>query len=320
MKYRTLGRTGLSVSEIGLGALPIGGPFRLGGIDFGRGDVHDRNSDKMISVALDAGVNFIDLADIYGYGKAEDVVGRMLKGTRQKIILSTKAGNRGDEKEWVKDFSSAWLKTACEKSLQRLRTDYLDLFLLHTPAEDFVFTEEIFAPLNALRKEGKIRFYGVSVGSPAQGKQSIDSGFGDVIEVEYNLCERGAVNDLFPAVEHADMGLIIKAPLASGLLSGKYSKNSLFPEDDFRFRLFPRDRLMKIIDVTDFCKPLAEEMNMTPAQFALRYVLMRPEISSVITGAKTAGQILENVRACDVPELPVSILERIEERVAEAVG
>ena len=318
MKYRTLGRTGLSVSEIGLGTLSIGGPFRLGGFDFGRGDVFDRDSEKMVSVALDAGINFIDTADIYGYGKSEEILGKTLTGKREKVVISTKAGNRGDEKEWSKDFSGGWLKSACENSLKRLKTDYIDLYLLHTPVMDFPFNEETFAPLNALKKEGKIRFYGVSVGNAAQGVAMVRSGFGDVLEVHYGLCERNAVNELFPVVLHADAGVIVKAPLMSGLLTGKYSKNSVFKETDFRKRLYPRERLRQIIDIADFIRPLAERLKFTPAQFALKYCLARSEVGTVIPGAKTAGQILENVRASDAPELPVSVLEKIEERVATA--
>jgi myo-inositol catabolism protein IolS len=318
MNYRTLGRTGLSVSEIGLGTLSLGGPFKLGYLDFGRGEVDDKNSLKMIQVALDAGVNLIDTADIYGYGRAEEILGQAMKDRREKIILSTKVGNRGDEKQWFKDFRGAWVKEACENSLRRLQTDYIDVYMLHSPDTDFQFTEEIFAAFNDLKKEGKIRFYGCSVVTPAQGLDYLDAGFGDVIEVAYNLFEREAAEELLPQAEHADMGVIVKAPLASGILSGKFNKNTIFDGRDFRSILYPRERLNQGVNVMDFLKPLAGEIGLSLPQLALKYCLMRREVSSVIPGGKTAGQLLENMRASGAPELPVSVLDRIEKGLAQA--
>ncbi|MBL8026835.1 MAG: aldo/keto reductase, partial [Fibrobacteres bacterium] len=197
MKYRTLGRTGISVSEVGLGTITMGGPFRLGGIEFGRGEVDDRNSVKTIKVALDAGVNLIDTADIYGFGKAEELIGEAVAGRREKAVIVTKVGNRGDETKWVKDFTPDWIRKGCEASLKRMRTDYIDAYLLHTPDDDFVFTDDVFEMLNALKSEGKIRFYGCSVTGPKQALDLIESGFGDVVEVEYSIWERSAADELF---------------------------------------------------------------------------------------------------------------------------
>jgi aryl-alcohol dehydrogenase-like predicted oxidoreductase len=316
MQYRTLGRTGLSVSEVGLGTLSIGGPFKLGHLDFGRGEVDDKNSRKMIQVALDAGVNFIDTADIYGYGRAEETVGEAVKGRREKVVISTKVGNRGDDKKWYKDFSAAWVREACLNSLKRLQTDYIDLYLLHSPDTDFMFTDEIFSVFNDLKKEGKIRFYGCSVVTPQQGMDFIRAGFGDVVETVYNVCEREAAEELLPAAEHADAGVIVKAPLASGLLTGKYSKNTIFDSRDFRKILYSRARLNRAVDAADYIKALAADLKLTLPQFALKYSLTRKEISTLIPGAKTAGQILENVRASGLPELPVSVLDKIERELA----
>jgi aryl-alcohol dehydrogenase-like predicted oxidoreductase len=320
MNYRTLGRTGLTVSEIGLGGLAIGGPFTLGGLAFGRGEIDDKNSLKMIQVALDAGINFIDTADIYGYGKSEEIIGRAVTGPkREKVIISTKVGNRGDEKKWFKDFSPAWVAAACEQSLKRLNTDYIDLYLMHTPDNDFRFADETFEVFNALKKQGKIRAYGCSAGSAEQGIKFIQAGFGDAVETAYSIAERGAVNELFPMAEHADVGIVVKAPLLSGLLSGKYDKNTVFDEDDFRKTLYPRKRLLQAIDVVDMLKPVAAELDLTPAQLALKYCLVRPEVSTVIPGAKTAGQILENTRASSNHDLPVSVLDQIEREVGQTI-
>ncbi len=312
MQYRTLGRTGLSVSEIGLGTLSIGGPFKLGHLEFGRGEIDDKNSLKMIQVALDAGVNFIDTADIYGYGRAEEILGEALRGKREKSIISTKVGNRGDETKWFKDFRGTWIKEACTNSLKRLQTDYIDIYMLHSPDVDFQFSEEIFTAFNDLKKEGKIRFYGCSVVSSKQGLDFINAGFGDVIEVLYNIFDRESAEELLPQAEHSDMGIVIKSPLASGALTGKYNKNSLFDKRDFRKILYPRERLNSIVDVVDVLKPMAKELGLTLPQLALKYCLMRKEVSSVIPGAKTAGQILENLRTSNASELPVSVMDGIE--------
>jgi aryl-alcohol dehydrogenase-like predicted oxidoreductase len=312
MKYRILGRTGLTVSDVGLGTISMGGPFRLGGYEFGRGEVDDRNSVKTMQVALDAGVNIIDTADIYGFGHAEELVGQAIAGRREKSIIVTKVGNRGDEVTWAKDFTSEWIRKACEASLKRMRTDYIDTYLLHTPDDDFVFSEEVFTVFNALKAEGKIRFFGCSVTGPKQGMDLIQSGFGDVVEVEYSIWERSAAEDLFIECENADMGVLIKAPLASGLLTGKYNKNSFFDSNDFRTVLYPREQLNLAVNVADYLFGYTVELGVTMPQLCLKYVLSRKEVSSVIAGGKTAGQILENVRASDMAELPVAVLEKIE--------
>ncbi|OGJ87587.1 MAG: hypothetical protein A2268_04055 [Candidatus Raymondbacteria bacterium RifOxyA12_full_50_37] len=317
MHYRTLGRTGLTVSEIGLGTLAIGGPWSFGGFEFGRGQVDDKNSLKMISIALDAGVNFIDTADIYGYGKSEEIIGKGIEGKREKTVICTKVGNRGTEREWFKDFSPAWIKAACEQSLKRLKTDYIDVYLLHSPDEDFIFRDDLFTAFNELKKEGKIRFYGCSVVSPKQGVDFLSSGYGDVIETFYNICDRAALDDLFPAAQHADAGIVIKAPLCSGLLTGKYTKNTSFDPSDFRSELYPRERLEKIINVTDYARPFADRAGLSLSQFALKYCLTRDEVSTIIPGGKTAGQVLENVRASDGGDLPIATLEQIEEAIKD---
>ncbi len=312
MKYRTLGRTGLTVSEIALGTITMGGPFVLGGYQFGRGDVDDRNSIKAIKVALDAGINLIDTADIYGYGHAEEVIGKAIDGRREKVILAAKVGNRGDENRWIKDFTPDWITNACEASLKRLGTDFIDIYMLHTPDDDFVFSDDVFSVLNKLKADGKIRFYGASVTGAEQGRKLIESGFGDIIEAEYSAWERSAVSDLFPECENEDLGLLIKSPLASGVLSGKYNKNSFFEANDFRSLLYPRKRLHQAIDVADYLFGYTVELGLTMAQFCLKYVLSRREVSSVICGSKTAGQILENVRASEAEELPLAIIEKLE--------
>ncbi|MFH0921641.1 MAG: aldo/keto reductase [Fibrobacterota bacterium] len=311
MNYRTLGRTGLTISEIGLGGLSIGGPFTLGGYAFGRGEVDDKNSLKMTRVALDAGVSLIDTADIYGYGKSEEVLGEALQGRRGNVVVVTKVGNRGDTQEWFKDFSPAWVKSACDNSLRRLRTDYIDVYMLHTPDTDFSFTEEIFAPFNELKKQGKIRFYGCSLATPKQGMEFIASGFGDVMEVLFNVVEREAAEELLPAAEHADMGVMLKQPLAAGLLTGKYNKNTFFDEQDFRKTLYPRPLMNRRVDEAEFLASVADELQITLPQLALKYCLMRKEAASTVPGAKTAGQVLENARASDGVELPVHVLDRI---------
>jgi aryl-alcohol dehydrogenase-like predicted oxidoreductase len=317
MNYRTLGRTGLTVSEIGLGTLAIGGPFILGNVHLGRGKVADKDSEKMLNVALDAGVNFIDTADIYGYGKAEEIIGKVISRKREKVIVSTKGGNRGDEKKWSKDFSPSWIKNGCENSLKRLQTDYIDVYMLHTPDVDFEFNESAFDALNDLKKEGKIRFYGCSVATIQQGIDFINSEFGDVVEACYNISERDAINELFPLAEHRDMGVVIKSPLMSGLLTGKYDKNSIFDKSDFRKLLYQRKYLTEAINIVDFLKPIAQEFRLTLSQLALKYCLNRQEVSTVIPGAKTAGQILENSRASDGKDLPVTVLERIERELIQ---
>ena len=171
MKYRLLGRTGLQISEIGFGGWAIGGPFEVNGIPAGWGPVDDRQSRAAVLLALDRGINFFDTADIYGLGHSETILGDALRGHRDQVVIASKVGNRiGPEGRTCKDFSSAHIVKACEVSLQRLRTDYIDLYQLHNPSAVALWNGDAPEALERLQGAGKIRHFGVSISRSTEGR------------------------------------------------------------------------------------------------------------------------------------------------------
>jgi aryl-alcohol dehydrogenase-like predicted oxidoreductase len=177
MRYRKFGRYDLKVSEIGFGAWAIGGPARLGEHVTGWGEVDDDVSLRTLEACLDLGINFIDTADAYGDGHSEELVGKAFSRRRDRVIICSKGGNRvTPEGRWTKDFSAEWIRQACEGSLRRLKTDYIDIYLFHTPRDHIELVPEEFAVLEGLKTEGKIRYYGISVATVEDGLKVLDCG------------------------------------------------------------------------------------------------------------------------------------------------
>jgi len=323
MEYRKLGRTGLRVSEVAFGAWAIGGPSALGDTQIGWGKVDDATSVRALEAAVDAGVNFFDTADVYGAGHSEELIGRTFAGRRDRIIISSKVGNRvGPDNKWFKDFSPAWINEAIEGSLKRLQTDYVDLYHLHSPGADFVYTDEIVNALDALKKQGKIRFYGVSL-TPAgrgirpsdQGLRILKTGKCDFFQVVYNMLEREPEDELLPACQRENVGIIARVPLASGFLTGKFGPDARFPEDDHRRAKYPPDKVRETVDKVERLRFLVEGKDKTLAQAALQYCLSHPAVSTVIPGAKTPDQARDNAAASDRVLLAREELSKVRELV-----
>lgn len=300
MQYRILGRTGLRVSEIGLGAWAIGGPAMLGDRPIGWGETDDATSLRTLEACLDVGINFIDTADVYGKGHSEELIGRAFKGKRHRVIIATKVGNRDTpERGWFKDFSRQWVTQAVEASLRRLQTDYIDLYQLHSPDRDFQYTPEVFDVFEALKRAGKIRFYGVSVGPWEHGLSVIETGRGDTLQVLFNLLQRDAASGLFPVADQHNIGIIVRVPLASGFLTGKYTADTRFPPDDHRSVSYPPERIRQIVTRVERIKAVAQQWGKPLAQLALQYCLSHSAVSTVIAGAKTPEQLRQNAAASD---------------------
>jgi aryl-alcohol dehydrogenase-like predicted oxidoreductase len=316
MKYRTLGSTGLTVSEIGLGAWAIGGPARLGQREIGWGRTDDATSLAALRACLDLGINFIDTADAYGAGHSEELIGQAFAAQRDQVVIETKGGNRTLSGEWIKDFSSAWITQAIEDSLRRLRTDYIDIYLLHTPRPDigdFGYRPEDYEPLEQAKAAGKIRHYGISIGPPSDGLRMIESGRGEVMQVVYNMLEREPEAALFAAAREHRIGVVARVPLASGFLTGKFSAHVTFPPDDHRSTL-SRAQIAERVAAVERLRFL-ERGGRTLAQAALRFVLADEAVSVIIPGAKTPRQLAENARASDLPPLTPDELRRVREAV-----
>lgn len=310
MKYRTLGRTGLKVSEIGFGAWAIGGPAMLGANNIGWGPVDDDVSRDALEAAFEMGVTFYDTADVYGWGHSEELIGQVFKSRRHKVIIASKVGNRVDDSgNWIKDFSPQWIRQAAENSLKRLETDYIDLYQLHSPDADFEYAHQTFDVFEDLKKEGKIRFYGVSIGPVEHGLKLAELGKGDFFQVIYNMLRREPEQELFKVCLEKNLGIIARVPLASGFLTGKFKKGHQFHPEDHRAKK-SREEIDSLISRVDKLRFLENEKR-TLAQAALQFCLAHPAVSTCIPGAKSRSQVEDNVKASALAPLKEAELEQI---------
>jgi aryl-alcohol dehydrogenase-like predicted oxidoreductase len=318
VKRRLLGRTDFAVSETGFGAWAIGG--NQYGNSYGPTD--DAESMRAVRRALELGCNFFDTADVYGHGHSEDLLGAALAGVRQQVIIATKVGgnfyNR-DVHPLLRDrvsqaagvafdrippdaalpvthdanFTPAYIRFAVAMSLGRLRTDYIDLLQLHNPPPAQIGATETYGVLEDLKKDGLIRAYGVSVHSPDEGLAAIQSTMPDTIQLVYNLARREAESAFFPAARSANLGVIVREPLANGFLAGRYGPDSTWDKGDIRARM-PQQYVTQLIALGHRVRELAARTGASAAQLALKFVLDNPAVSTVIVGTKTVAQADEN--------------------------
>ena len=304
MHYRRLGRTELMVSEIGFGTLAIGG-FRWG-------DVTDEDSLVALRSSYELGVNFYDTADIYGHGHSERLLARAFGEMRDRVIIATKGGFDFTRGALTRpNFAPEYIQSAVEASLSRLETDSIDLYLLHNPPQKLAKEPGIWETLADLRREGKIRCYGVSAHTANDARAFLRAAevsedprrFGDVVQVAYNLIDQeAAAKDVFVEAHRQDWGVISRVPLASGMLTGKYSAEHYFPQDDWRAG-WSRSRVAETARKVEVVRFLEDESR-TLAQASLAFCLSQPAISTVIVGAKTAEQAEANASASAIAPLP----------------
>lgn len=302
MRYRTLGRTGLRVSEVGFGAWAIGGTSY--------GATRDEESLEALATAWEHGVNFFDTADTYGNGHSEELIGKFLKGKREKAIVATKAGWDFYHGGVKKNFDPDYIRFACDESLKRLQTDWIDLYQLHNPTLEMIERGEIFQVLDGLKSAGKIRFYGVSIYVPREALAVIHSGKPDTIQLIFNLIDQRQASEVFPEAEAKGIGIVVREPLACGLLTGKYKAESRFPKNDHR-NSWVRERMANDLEKLERLKSLlpANRISIVPA--ALEFVLSFEAVSVVIPGAKTKAQVLEHVQASEDPRLRREEISRL---------
>lgn len=312
MNYRRLGQTGLEVSEIALGAYPIARQQQRadGTIEVWSG-ASDDESVALIHRAQGLGVNLLDSAEGYGGGHSELLVGQALKGRRDKWVIATKVQpNRGIDKDRVdEDAVHQHIVSACEESLKRMQTDFIDVYQLHSTPYDWAMPA-VMGALAKLKDEGKVRWYGISTNNQDAIEKLHAFGPIHVLQIGYNMLERSADGLLHWAKEQ-DMGTLIRVPLAKGQLTGKYFGENAeqIPENDLRYARFQRP------EVQDGLKKLPELLFLqnekrSMVQAALRFVLDHPGVSCVIAGAKNREQIEANVVASDLAPLTQDELGR----------
>lgn len=305
MRYRSLGNTGISVSEIGFGAWGIGGVVKDA---TAYGPTDDAVSQKALLAAVDSGITFFDTSALYGYGHSEELIGTTFKGMRDKVVISTKAGYV--DFSGAQNFSAHYLRSSLEASLRRLQTDYVDLFQLHdAPIELLRQDDSIVATMEKLREEGKVRAVGLSARSPMDCLSAVESlGFKSV-QVNFNMVDQRAVElGLFEACRASGAGAIVRTPLCFGFLTGKYSASDDYAEGDHRRKWRPEQINRWTEAYKLFTGRLAVEGAQTNAQIALRYVLSFPEVSTTIPGMLTDEHVTENVAASDLGPFPAEVV------------
>ena len=297
VEYRTLGSTGISVSEIGFGAWAIGGDAW--------GPVDDEASVAAMERALELGVTFIDTADVYGDGHSEELVAKVIKGRRSEVVVATKGGLMGHHRDPggapVYDRPEKVCR-ALEDSLRRLGTDYVDVYYDHIwwdrPEEREAFVEA----LARLKADGKVRAAGLSTDDIDYIRHFNSGGGLDVVQVEYSVLNRRAEREILPYLAEHGIGAVLRGPLQKGLLTGKFTADTTFPEGDVRADWPEQDWYRRDLARVGRLRELERE-DMTLGQLALRFVLDHPAVSSAIPGGKTPEQVAANAAASAIPPL-----------------
>jgi aryl-alcohol dehydrogenase-like predicted oxidoreductase len=287
MHYRTLGRTGLQVSDVGFGAMTIGGEI------FGATD--DQESLRALHHALDLGLNFIDTADAYGRGHSEELLAQVLKTRRKEVILATKGGNQFTVRQGLRNFDPDYITSALEASLKRLQSETIDLYQLHNPSPEVMRRGAIFERLDRCKKEGKIRFYGVSLEKTADGIVAIETGKPDTLQVVYNILHQDPEERLFPLAQKENIGMIARVPLERGVLSGRFKSTAEFASKDWRRGVFPEEALAQVQAAIEQLEFLVKGEVGSLTQAALRFILSHPAVATVIPGIRTVQQVEDNV-------------------------
>jgi aryl-alcohol dehydrogenase-like predicted oxidoreductase len=298
IEKRILGKSGIEVTKIGVGLWAIGGDEW--------GEVDDRESLDMIDAALDLGINFFDTADVYGMGHSEKLLGRAMKGRRDQFIVATKIGWVGfDEEKQVSQYDTVdKLIAGVESNLERLQTDYVDLVQCHIDFREA--NMEVFVEgFQKLQAQGKVRAYGVST-SDFEYLQAFNAdNKASTLQIDYSILNRTPEQDIFPYTMENDLGVLVRGPLAMGILTGKFTKDTRFEDGDFRQNWIKNEDEHQVflsdLEKVENLEPLTDGRSM--AQLAIQFVMQHPAVTLAIPGAKRISQLKENVKAALLPEL-----------------
>lgn len=312
---RTLGHSGIDVSEIGIGLWAAGGDQW--------GPTEDGEVLSAIDEALDQGVTFFDTADVYGAGHSEELLGQAMRGRRDQFIVGSKIGWQGFDGDAGRTAYSTVKKliAGVETNLQRLQTDYIDVIQSHINFRDP--TMEIFVEgFQRLKADGKVRAYGVSTSDFEYLKAFAADGGCSTLQIDYSILNRTSELDILPYCRDHGIGVIVRGALAMGILTGKYGADATFPEGDFR-RAWQEDPSQRItfrsdLETVEECRALTGERTM--AQLALQFVLAHPAVSTVIPGAKNVDQVRANTATAALPPLTEAELARIDSLVPPGGG
>jgi len=313
MNYRELGRTGWRVSEISFGSWAIGGTW---------GRVDDADSMAALHKALDLGVNFFDTADVYGDGRSEKLIARLRRERKEPFYVATKAGRRLNPHVSA-GYTRNNLKAFVDRSLHNLETEAIDLLQLHCPPTEVYHRPEVFGWLDDFVRDGKLRSYGVSVEKVDEALKALDYPGVQSVQIIFNIFRQKPSELFFAEARRKKTGILARVPLASGLLTGKFHAGTTFERDDHRTfnrngEAFDKGETFSGIDFSLGLKAMDELRSlttptMTLGQLALRWILMFPEITCTIPGAKKPAQVEENLQAAELPPLSNPTMKNIQE-------
>lgn len=320
MKYRELGNTGMMISEVSFGTWAIGGAW---------GETNDEEALKALSYAIDQGVNFFDTADVYGDGHSEALLAKATEGKEDEIYIATKFCRQGDIAD-PQNYSYETVKSYCEDSLKRLNRDSIDLFQIHCPATDILKDGSAFKVLDQLKEEGLIRHYGVSVESVEEGLICLEYPNVASLQIIFNMFRQKPLEKLIPKAYQQGVGIIARVPLASGLLTGKFTSETKFSEDDHRkfnengesFNVgetFSGLGLQKGVELANQLQWIAEDRP-SMASAALKWILDYKEISCINPGFRNIKQVKQNLATLDTKSFTESEKLEIESFYKEKVA
>lgn len=312
MQYRTLGRTGLRVSEVGFGAWGIGGEW---------GATDDQTSRRALERAFELGINFYDSALVYGNGRSERLIGEVFKDRRDQVIITSKIPPKNgsnpvtDADPVEQTFPASWIIQCTERSLRSLGTDYIDVQQLHAWTNAYVEQTEWLEGFQKLKEQGKIRAFGVSVNDwdPYGGVELVKSGLIDTVQVIYNIFEQRPEEQLLPAALEHNVGILARVPFEEGLLTGAFPPGHQFAEGDWRGKWLTPERLEIANERVDALRPFLAPDRPTLAALALKYVLAHPAVSTVIPGMRRLENVDANAAVSDGVPLPDDVQHALKE-------
>lgn len=290
-----IGKSNVESTPLGLGTNAVGGNNLFP-------NLKDETGIQIVKTGLDSGITLLDTAFAYGMGHSEELIGQAIKGyDRSKFVIATKAAQDTSDGDVTINNNPQFLKKSVDDALKRLQTDYIDIFYIHFP-DDQTPKDEAVAALNEMKQEGKIKAIGVSNFSLDQIKEANKDGLVDVVEDQYSLLHRDAETEMFDYLRENNISFVPFFPLASGLLTGKYSEVVDFPENDIRHGNpdFTGERFEKIVEKVNNLKPLADKHGITTAQLVLAWYIKNPDVTVVIPGAKRPEQVESNAKALNV--------------------
>ncbi len=310
MNYRTLGRTGINVSEVGYGAWGIGGVQWTGG--------DDDEAKRALNLAIDQGLNFIDTALAYGRGHSERLVGEVVRGRKERIFIATKIPPMN--MQWPAQavpleevFPAEYIIQCTETSLQNLGVERIDLQQFHVWHDNWAQRTEWIEAISKLRQQGKVGHVGISINDyqPANVIKALRTGYIDAVQVIYNIFEQAPNEELYPVCQELNVGVLARVPFDEGGLTGAIKPDTVFPEDDFRSWFFRGNRKQKVFDRVEKLKALLGPEAASLPELALRFTLSHDAVSTVIPGMRTIKHVESNIACSDGRKLSPELLEKL---------